>query len=71
MGLLTGKQPLSADELSAQVASELALASQLSEPVIEAAAGYRAKCADAGFAPDAAEQMSVDYHAGLLRLMLR
>lgn len=63
--------PATLDEMVTKTVQELAIANALAEPILEAVAGYRAKAAEAGFTPVAAEQMSVDYHAGLLRLMLR
>lgn len=59
------------EQLVGELAEGLILAGMLSEPILDATAGYRSKCVAAGFAGPAAEQMSVDYHAGLLRLMLR
>lgn len=36
-----------------------------------AAAGYRAKCQEAGFSAEAAEEMAVDMHSELLRSAFR
>lgn len=71
LGRLASPAKPTAEQLVDETARDLALAAQLCDPIIEAVAGYRAKCTDAGFAPDAAERMATDYHAGLLRLMLR
>lgn len=72
LGRLTEPKPQATPEDTANaIAVDMALANQLAQPVIEAVAGYRAKCIEAGFDDAAAQQMSVDYHAGLLRLMLR
>lgn len=74
MGLLDGLKPKeqpTAEDTANAIAVDMALANQLAQPVIEAVAGYRERCKEAGFDDAAAQQMSVDYHAGLLRLMLR
>lgn len=59
------------EDVAQAMAEDLALANQLAQPVIEAVAGYRERCKAAGYDDVAAQQMSVDYHAGLLRTMLR
>jgi hypothetical protein len=47
--------------------------SQIAEaiaPVIEAAAGYRQNCIEAGFTPEAAEAMSLVYHHELAKAVM-
>lgn len=66
-----GPPPKTTEQLADEMAQDMAAAGQLAEPIVEAAAGYREKCKAAGFDEPVAQQMASDYHAGLLRLMLR
>jgi hypothetical protein len=51
---------------AATLASALVGLTQSIGPMLEAAAGYRQQCEQAGFSPAAAEQMAVEYHRTLL-----
>lgn len=60
-----------AEDPVAATARDMATAAELMEPVREAMSGYRAQLLDDGFSPETAERMTADYHAGMLRVILR
>ena len=59
-------RPPDPDDFAHEVAKGVVFMSASLEPVYEATKGYRDKCANDGWGPEAAEAMAVQYHAILL-----
>lgn len=66
---MTG-QPTAAD-LAQQLATGLVQMGQALEPILEAVEGYRVRLEAAGYGDALARRMAADYHAALLRMLLK
>lgn len=59
------------DEIQNMLAEAVALFGQMLEPLTEAVDGYRVRLDALGYGDETARRMAADYHAALLRQMIR
>lgn len=58
-------------EVAAQLATAMAAIADGLAPLLEAVEGYRARLEAAGWGEGLARRMAADYHAALLRMVLK